>query len=113
MKPDPEWPYRPSGARGPVNIHIARFRADPLDGNPCRGQAFGFWIVYYAVANDTLDFARKLEDFANRERWKLWPESVEGGLTSRERLASKPWILESLDQHGEFVIIHSGQFSDD
>jgi len=37
---------------------------------------------------------------------------TESGTTSRERLASKPWILEALDQQEDFAMIHAGQFSD-
>ena len=96
-----------------MNIHSARFRAGPLEGNYYHQRAFGAWIIYYALAEDTRDFASRIEAFATRERRKLRRKSVEGGVTSRERLSSKPFALEALDQRGDFAMIHWSPFSDD
>ncbi len=94
-----------------MNIHLARLHVEPLPGNPYHGRAFGAWVVYYAVVPDLQTFADKIKDFLADEKWHLI-KMTESGTTSRERLASKPWILEALDQQRDFAMIHAGQFSD-
>ena len=96
-----------------MNIHMARFQAEPLEGNYYHGRAFGAWILYYAFAEDSADFARKIEAFATHEKWELRRDSVEGGVTSRERFSSKPLTLQALDEQGDFAEIHWSPFSSD
>jgi hypothetical protein len=91
---------------------MVRLHVEPLPGNPYHGRAFGAWVNYYALAPDLQVFAEKIKGFVAHEKWTLI-EMAESGTTSRERLASKPWILESLDQHGDFAMIAAGQFSSD
>jgi hypothetical protein len=94
-------------------IHLARFHAEPLPGNPYHAQqVFGAWIVYYALAPDSEAFAQKIKNFLAQEKWKLI-QLAESGTTSRERLASKPLVLQALEKQGDFAMIHASRFSSD
>jgi hypothetical protein len=97
-----------------VKIYGALINAFSLDKESVYyGRPGGCRIQYYALAESTEDFAKRVKDFVTREHWQL--DSCEiAGEVSREGLLEKgaPHILESLEHHGDAAMIHFGQFSD-
>ena len=97
-----------------MKIYGALVHAWPLPGNPYHGKATGICsIQYYALADDAQAFADQVREFLDRELWKL--DKIETlGVTSRELLleTGKARILDALDSHGDFAMIHWSPFSD-
>jgi len=68
-------------------IHLARFHAEPLPGNPYHAQqVFGAWIVYYALAPDSEAFAQKIKNFLAQEKWKLIQLGIRNDISRATRI---------------------------